>query len=110
MEIPVWQIVLLIICGLVGLVSIMSQFIIAQLIKRMNRHSDKIDEHQSKIVILEEIAKSHEKEFLKINEVFINGLNELKQLMKIQESETRGIDKKFTEFVIDFYKNKKRQL
>jgi hypothetical protein len=91
LSVPVWQIVIMVICSLAGLVSMLSQFIIAGMIRRLNRHSDKLEDHQDRIVSLE---NNHE-----------NGNKTTGNV----ERDLTEIKKKLDEFILQYYKDKAEQ-
>lgn len=114
-EQPLWQIIILVICGLAAIVSILSQFIIAGMIRRLNRHGDKLEDHQDRIISMEANYKNGvvtaQKSFDDIEE----GIAEIKAGQKDQVIESKKqaieiqiVDKRLTDFIIDYYKNVKK--
>jgi len=110
---PIWQIIILIVCGLAAIVSILSQFIIAGMIRRLNRHGDKLENHQDRIIAVENNYKNSVVNAQSAFDDIGEGIGEIKQGQKEQfaqigkqADEIRTVDKRLTEFIIEYHKTK----
>ncbi len=112
-NLPLWQILILALCGLGAIVSILSQFILAGIVRRLNRHGDKLENHQDRII---EVENNYKNSVLNAQSAFDDigeGITEIKQGQKEQYTqiskqgdEIRTVDRRLTEFIIEYHKSK----
>ena len=112
-EQPIWQIVILVICGLAAIVSFMSQFFIVGLVRRLNRHGDKLENHQDRLILVESNYKNEVMAAQKSFDDIEEGIGEIKEgqkesvrQMNSYISELRTVDKRVTDFIIEYHKAK----